>query len=274
MFHLLSGGLLIAAILVSKGNGECYYRNGTEVINAYTPIDNSASNSMCCRFSGNSPDRADPKYPGLCVVLGDQPRLARESCTDKTWQAPECLKLCSGGLNPWGGYGGDTSLEDRDVYVTACNDGSFCCDLGLDADKCCNSGNGMFLVDGVAMENLPSSTPSPSNDTTMQSAAPDSMDSNDDDDGGLSRGAIAGIVSGSIAASSFLLGLWARFRTYRKKKSIQPENGSESVVIGKNGNQKTAEEVEANPLHELPTAAARPKNRPDLTSDQGDSLRK
>jgi hypothetical protein len=51
--------------------------------------------SMCCRTNDTTPDNCRPD--GLCQDTIETQRLVwRESCTDPTWRAAECLKLCIG----------------------------------------------------------------------------------------------------------------------------------------------------------------------------------
>lgn len=65
----------------------------------YKPCNGSAPVSMCCHLgvinNGGDECGSGSTY-GLCGISGTQ--LWRESCTDKTWQSPLCLKLCVGGM--------------------------------------------------------------------------------------------------------------------------------------------------------------------------------
>lgn len=81
--------------------GQCYSYAGDEMDAAYQPCNGSAPVSMCCHLgvanNGGDVCGSGSTY-GLCGVTGSQ--LWRESCTDKTWQSPVCLKLCVGGMEP------------------------------------------------------------------------------------------------------------------------------------------------------------------------------
>lgn len=76
----------------------CYFPNGTEAISnvdiyPYLPCFPNRPNSMCCRT--NSTDTCNKD--GLCESSWDG-NLWRDFCTDPTWQAPGCTKLCLGSL--------------------------------------------------------------------------------------------------------------------------------------------------------------------------------
>lgn len=63
---------------------------------------------MCCGWGSNRTNAgtADTCLPnGLCQAPVD---TWRESCTDPTWQAPECVKLFVNGT----GYGGEPQVND------------------------------------------------------------------------------------------------------------------------------------------------------------------
>lgn len=76
-------------------NAACYYPNGTDrnrgfPSDTYFPINPGDDFSMCCSHLGDKP-RSD----GLCAN-SDASVIWRESCTDRTWQSPKCIKLCAG----------------------------------------------------------------------------------------------------------------------------------------------------------------------------------
>ncbi|KAK0628010.1 hypothetical protein DIS24_g10897 [Lasiodiplodia hormozganensis] len=138
--------IIIAAILLTlpaavAAQTACYYPNGTdrnaqESSKPYRPCTVSSSTgeetaaSMCCRTRHLDDCRAD----GLCQVGNI---TWRESCTDRTWKAKECLQLCV-----------DDSLAADDVRVVQCADKSWCCDYdgtGRNAADCCNRGQGKWI---------------------------------------------------------------------------------------------------------------------------------
>ncbi|KAL8760129.1 MAG: hypothetical protein Q9199_000266 [Rusavskia elegans] len=110
---------------------------------------------MCCRTSSTDTCRSD----GLCDSSWDG-NTWRVFCTDPTWQAPNCVKLC---LDLGGTDGNGKQLArlfftgTRDltvvctgnigtsVHVTPCQDGSYCCGAGTAANTCCAQGKGVFI---------------------------------------------------------------------------------------------------------------------------------
>ncbi|KAL9601998.1 MAG: hypothetical protein Q9219_002106 [cf. Caloplaca sp. 3 TL-2023] len=108
---------------------------------------------MCCRTTSTDVCRDD----GLCDSGWDG-NVWRDFCTDPTWQAPNCVKLCmnSQGKDGDGNTGGS-------VKVTPCQDGSYCCGVGSFADTCCSKGAGVFIAKNGQTTNInPSATVSQS----------------------------------------------------------------------------------------------------------------
>lgn len=97
MFPIIFSTLLYW--LAASVNGQCYSYAGVEMDPTYKPCNGSAPASMCCHLgvmnNGGDECGLGPTY-GLCGITGTQ--LWRESCTDRTWQSPECLQLCVGGM--------------------------------------------------------------------------------------------------------------------------------------------------------------------------------
>ena len=86
---------LIALSLIDAAIANCYYPNGTDrnegfPNDTYFPINPGDDFSMCCSHLGDKP-RSD----GLCANA-DGSVIWRESCTDRTWSSPKCIKLCAG----------------------------------------------------------------------------------------------------------------------------------------------------------------------------------
>ena len=84
---------ILCTIRTSTAN--CYFPNGTDrnegfPNDTYFPINPGDDFSMCCSHLGDQP-RSD----GLCRN-SDGTVIWRESCTDRTWQSPKCIKLCAG----------------------------------------------------------------------------------------------------------------------------------------------------------------------------------
>ncbi|KAB2570365.1 hypothetical protein DBV05_g10969 [Lasiodiplodia theobromae] len=141
--------LLLALSAVLGAQAACYYpngidRNAEEESDPYRPCTSTDSSSslsstsneteeeasMCCRTR----DWDDCRSDGLCQVNNI---TWRESCTDKTWKAKGCVKLCV-----------DGSLANKDVPVMQCADESWCCaDDGSNPADCCSRGQGKWIDD-------------------------------------------------------------------------------------------------------------------------------
>ncbi|KAL8923492.1 MAG: hypothetical protein Q9172_003099 [Xanthocarpia lactea] len=221
-------------------SADCYYPNGTDrnqglPEDRYLPINTGDDFSMCCTILGDKP-RSD----GLCENAAGTV-IWRESCTDRTWQSPKCIKLCaSSSLDTNGSPGIGGRQADNDEPVTPCVDGSYCCGDGSLGSECCNNGRGVFLRDGTTQKDNPASTSSgrPSSSpisTTLPTRAATSAATT----AGLvasstptvssasltapeskpSVGAIVGGVIGGLAGLVLVLAaLW--FLIFRKRKSI------------------------------------------------------
>lgn len=92
-YRYLQALTILSAIGAASAN--CYYPNGTDrnqgfPTDTYNPINPGDDVSMCCSDLGDKP-RSD----GLCANA-EGSVIWRESCTDRTWQSPKCIKLCAG----------------------------------------------------------------------------------------------------------------------------------------------------------------------------------
>ncbi|KAI4238025.1 MAG: hypothetical protein LQ349_001407 [Xanthoria aureola] len=185
---------------------------------------------MCCRRSSTDTCRSD----GLCDSSWDS-NTWRVFCTDPTWQAPNCVKLCLGldGNDGDGDSGGS-------VQVTPCQDGSYCCRTGTKANNCCAQGQGVFIdKNGQTTDANPSSTSSLSTATSSSvsttqttsstslpgaaaasqtSTGPSAATTKSTEKTTNSTGAIAGGVVGGLVAAALIVvaGLW--FLKKRKTK--------------------------------------------------------
>jgi hypothetical protein len=81
--------LLLSVSSVCLGQNRCFYPNGKNATGDF-PCDLSAENSACCGGGLGSVCLSNK----LC--RGPDGNLARGSCTDKNWQAPECALFCLG----------------------------------------------------------------------------------------------------------------------------------------------------------------------------------
>ena len=100
-------GLIALLFVADTVTAACYYPNGTDrnagiTSDTYSPINPEDDVSMCCSNNGDQ-----PRPDGLCMnLLGTI--IWRESCTDKTWTSPKCIKLCAG-----------TSIGTFETFVAA-----------------------------------------------------------------------------------------------------------------------------------------------------------
>ncbi|KAL8947426.1 MAG: hypothetical protein Q9222_006294 [Ikaeria aurantiellina] len=92
---------------------------------------------MCCALDSTDTCRGD----GLCDSTWDN-NIWRDFCTDPTWQAPDCLKICL--------VGSENQIEMGNVgssaKITQYPDRSHCCGVGPNADACCSNKNGFRIA--------------------------------------------------------------------------------------------------------------------------------
>lgn len=174
---------------------------------------------MCCRTNDNN-------YPDICRTDGlcqetEQDVIWRESCTDPTWQSPQCLRLCIDGA----GFGNDN-------IITFCSDQSICC--GYQNMSCCGTKQAVWISNGQIVTTSPgpsttsqivssASTPSTQSTNTITSSGstPSSQPTNSiasSENTGLSKGAKTGI---SIVVSLVVIitTIGVAFVCIRRKRS-------------------------------------------------------
>lgn len=187
LYTLLILALLVNMAVASAG-ATCYYPNGTAAIDSvwpYLPCNPNAEHSMCCRTTSTDTCR----YDGLCDSGWDG-NVWRDFCTDPTWQAPECIKLClySHGTDgdgkglQWHSVQREISMlmgflhignTGGSVRVTPCPDGSYCCGVGSFANNCCSTGAGIWIAkDGQTTSVKPSAAASRSSAAASLSHTP------------------------------------------------------------------------------------------------------
>ena len=74
-------------------NAKCYFPDGS-IATGDTPCNSAATSnsvSACCGYSDICLDNA------LCLMQHKLLRIVRGSCTDETWQSPQCAQYCSDG---------------------------------------------------------------------------------------------------------------------------------------------------------------------------------
>jgi len=137
--------------------------------NLYDACNPSASASMCCALDSksdflNGDSGTICRNDGLCINANGK-KITRTACTDQTWQSPECIKLCVNG----------TDQANHDVFITPCDDGSYCCGSNAVATSCCQSGQGYFVVNGEETRVNPNGTLSSSSTSSTSSSTSSSM---------------------------------------------------------------------------------------------------
>ncbi|KAL8873037.1 MAG: hypothetical protein Q9174_001424 [Haloplaca sp. 1 TL-2023] len=279
----LKYGSLLLSLTVAV-SAECFLPNGTDrnlglFDDDYFPFQTTSDgHSMCCNIHHDTP-RSD----GLCADLS-LGIVWRESCTDPTWESPNCIKLCAA-FEPtnFHKYPG-TKMEDNDEVVTPCEDGSFCCGMGAEGTSCCRNKGGVFLVDGTTQASKPtkavapatliqssssesagysfsttlavtslstalsSSTASATAPTATSTAVSAEQEVQEDSSGDsqANTGAIVGGVIGAVAALLLIAAaLW--FFVFRKRRRAQQPLGSEQ---GTPSLGYTSSEKRTPPLHE------------------------
>ncbi|KAL8788623.1 MAG: hypothetical protein Q9195_007218 [Heterodermia aff. obscurata] len=227
-------GLLVIQLVLAG----CYLPNGADR-NAQLPkgddwyqptgfgptVDNF---SMCCATRRTNQDTV--KKDGLCESRPEY-HVWRESCSDPSWESPNCIKLCINGtgavpsspssLRSLIAFSTDSSGNARkatDQIVTPCSDQSYCC--GINNTTCCDKGDGVWIRNG-----LPTKIPPNSADT---SSPPGSK--------GLGGGAIAGIVMGAVLGLALLgLAFWFLAKKKRQGTTAGGDGYAEAPVDERDG---------------------------------------
>ncbi|KAL8890010.1 MAG: hypothetical protein Q9215_002793 [Flavoplaca cf. flavocitrina] len=232
-------GLMALLIVADTATAACYHPNGTDR-NArfskeiYTPINPEEDVSMCCSTNGDQ-----PRPDGLCTnSLGTI--VWRESCTDKTWASPKCIKLCAGTSTDTHSTPGTGRQMDNDEKVMPCPDGSYCCGDGAIGYTCCREGRGVFLKDGTTQATNPSSTIASSTSLLTTTGVPAGTTTDapsplppatSPPSSNVDGGAIAGIVIGGLAGIVLLLvAFWVLLHKRRKaqdaaRNGMVPQQG-------------------------------------------------
>ncbi|KAI4290367.1 MAG: hypothetical protein L6R35_000356 [Caloplaca aegaea] len=210
-YRYLQALTILSAIGAASAN--CYYPNGTDrnqgfPTDTYNPINPGDDVSMCCSDLGDKP-RSD----GLCANA-EGSVIWRESCTDRTWQSPKCIKLCAGSAPDTNESPGVGRQMDNDEQVTPCANGSYCCGDGSLGSSCCEEGRGVFVRDGTTQNDNPTAAPTMSTTSSTPSATPNTLPADvsadatanpapgptwSSQDSSVNIGAIAGGVVGGLA---------------------------------------------------------------------------
>jgi hypothetical protein len=229
----------------------------------------TAEVSFCCAIGDKCLDNK------LCITDSDDPQVVqpynRGSCTDKTWNSPECPRFCL-----------DFS-SDGGTWLVDCGDQGVCCyDVLADRpEDCCSANssaqNPVLTLDGEAtaftlIENgaatqtriMPSSSSSTTATTTTptsstSSAVADSPSptpaaaSNSSPDSTLTTGAYVGIAIG-IAVAIALLCVAAY--VFRKRRGSKQQTDVLMPLVGSSWNNSPGftHGKEQSEIHELQTS--------------------
>ena len=88
---------IVMSGLASLASADCYTPNslprGSDNYKPAEAVSNVDGYQMCCATFRDPPDV--PRADGLCT--GPEGQIWRESCTDRSWRSPNCIKLCVNG---------------------------------------------------------------------------------------------------------------------------------------------------------------------------------
>jgi hypothetical protein len=271
----------------------CYYPDGSQALYDYA-CNLTAEASFCCAVGFNCLDN------NICVAAegkGKQ-RYNRGSCTDKTWDSPECPQFCRE-FSPSGGswlvncerWDGDPGVCCRDTLAGNETQQDDCC-TNLTAE------NPIFLLDGDAtpftlIEDgaatqtriIPSSSSSTTAISTTTSSTSPSVDSspsptaasNSPPDSNLTTGAYVGIAIGIAAALGLVCVAIYLLRKRRRSNRQQPHSPMMPLVAppwnnNSPGSFPHGKEHEGN-VHELQTSEVAELNGLAAGNDRRPELR-
>ncbi|KAL0939177.1 uncharacterized protein CTRU02_205787 [Colletotrichum truncatum] len=200
--------VIILASLAQVAFGKCYTPNGvdrnSEFLNSdknsYAPC-SGPSHSMCFRLT-NDTDLDVCRGYGLCWNTAER-KLWRESCTDPTWQHPNCLKLCRSVDT----LGRQFLMSENDVEITQCADMSYCCGADAEAAACCREGRGARIVGGQVVNDSAASASASLSRSTSLLPDPTVVAPTATNEANASPKIIGGIAGGALGGVIIALGL-------------------------------------------------------------------
>jgi hypothetical protein len=261
----------------------CYYPDGSQALYDYA-CNLTAEASFCCAVGFNCLDN------NICVAAegkGKQPYNVG-SCTDGTWNSPECPSFCRLGAS---------SLVNCERWDS---DPGVCCHYTQQDDCCTNltAENPIFLLDGdptpfTLIEDgaatqtriIPSSSSSTTAISTTTSSTSPSVDSspsptaasNSPPDSNLTTGAYVGIAIGIAAAIGLVCVAIYLLRKRRRSNRQQPHSPMMPLVAppwnnNSPGSFPHGKEHEGN-VHELQTSEVAELNGLAAGNDRRPELR-
>ncbi|KAF2750501.1 hypothetical protein M011DRAFT_456368 [Sporormia fimetaria CBS 119925] len=250
---------------------KCYALDGTELDTSFKPCNPTAEHSGCCATNRSSGPNDLCLDSGLCMApAGDAVgTISQAGCTDPTFQAPGCPKVCP-----------DVASTDAAVQaytLQSCGVGVYCCRASTSTTNCCaNASSPKFRPTALGAVVLPSplaSLPIPSPSSTPSSELPASSSTPSPTSAPQSSakeiascptpkqlniavlGGAIGSALGSIilALSGVLYLVWKRERRWKRLKEHYEEQFGmnwayrRTVVVEKAGDEKRrdSEEVES-----------------------------
>ncbi|RXG41123.1 hypothetical protein VDGE_30393 [Verticillium dahliae] len=120
---LAGAGLGLGLVAIASGQTQCFFPNGTDALRT-----NSNGDFFPCEYPGFGMCCAslDDRCLGALCWSSTTNGLYRGGCTDTAWVSEECLHLCTGGKYLEGDET-KTLMDSRNVPVTQCTDGRYCC---------------------------------------------------------------------------------------------------------------------------------------------------
>ncbi|KAL2356429.1 hypothetical protein BJ546DRAFT_516249 [Cryomyces antarcticus] len=229
--------------------------NATATYQFYAPCFTSLAEpnkvSMCCNVNGDG-DQCNTTQAGLCYNPGSG-RYWRESCTDRTWQDPACIKLFLNGTE-------GPNAKVSDVVVHRCDDGSWCYGDRQPTNDCCEAGEVYFIVNGTQTRTNPNSTISssaiPSSPTSSSVVTGTSTPvPNPGPSSGVGIGVGVGVGVGVLALAVAAAIILFCIRKRRKRDRTQVRHAEDIPAYQdpqELSSYRKPRELSSSPLHQLP----------------------
>ncbi|PNH37915.1 hypothetical protein VD0003_g10272 [Verticillium dahliae] len=252
---LAGAGLGLGLVAIASGQTQCFFPNGTDALRT-----NPNGDFFPCEYPGLGMCCAslDDRCLGALCWSSTTNGLYRGGCTDPAWESEECLHLCTGGEYLESDET-KTPMDSRNVPVTQCTDGRYCCGNRTDVRSCCNGGGG-FYVNGTTIrvaEGNSSRVSPPVSTATSQGAAPgtstgavaDEQQMGPAKDATLGSSVVVGAAVGGWLGTLLLvsLALLGAF-FWRRKKERLPTAQVDSEVASINASSRKAPD-----MHEAPS---------------------